>query len=150
MEKIALSPKNLSLRNACVGFMFAYQQRDVSKMMEFCQPEGQVYFEPLGEAGRGKIGELGKAIWNLLIACFPDIDNTVDSAIAPLDEPDTIQCQVIIRGTQSADFADIPNRGKSFESDHIFIFHLNDEGKIDSIRVSWDHGDFRRQLGAES
>jgi predicted ester cyclase len=138
--------KELSLKNACVSFMFSYQQRDVDKMLSFCDPQGEVYFKPLGQAGKGKIMELGKAIWTSLIDCFPDIDNTVDAAIA--EDGDAVRCQVVIRGTQEKDFADIPNKGKQFDSDHIFIFHLNDAGKIDSIEIEWDHADLKRQLGA--
>lgn len=136
----------LSLKNACVSFMFAYQQRAVEKMLGFCDPEGEIFFKPLGDAGKGKIGELGKNIWTALIDCFPDIDNTVDAAIA--EDGDSVRCQVVIRGTQEKDFADIPNKGNHFDSDHIFIFHLNKAGKIDHIEVEWDHADLKRQLGA--
>jgi len=136
----------ISLRNPCVAFMFSYQQKDLSKMLELCDPNGTVEFEPLGEAGKGKIGELGKTIWGLLMDCFPDIDNTLDAAVA--EDNNTVRCQVVIRGTQEKDFADIPNQGKHFDSDHIFIFHLNENQKIDGIRVWWNHEDFKRQLGA--
>ena len=57
----------LSLKNACVEFMFAYQQKNIDKMMSFCDPDGMVHFGPLGDAGEGKIGELGKGIWSALI-----------------------------------------------------------------------------------
>jgi len=145
MNTLVKQPE-LSLKNACVSFMFAYQQRNVEKMLSFCDPNGEVYFKPMGEQGKGKIMELGKAIWNTLIDCFPDIDNTVDAAIA--EDGDAIRCQVVIRGTQEKDFADIPNKGKQFDSDHIFIFHLNGAGKIDSIEIEWDHADLKRQLGS--
>jgi SnoaL-like polyketide cyclase len=138
--------QELSLKNACVSFMFAYQQRNVDKMLSFCDPEGEVFFKPLGEAGKGKIGELGRGIWTSLIDCFPDIDNTVDAAIA--EDGDSVRCQVVIRGTQTKDFAGIVSKGKKFDSDHIFIFRLNDHNKIDRIEISWDHEDFQRQLGA--
>jgi len=138
--------QELSLKNACVSFMFAYQQRNVNKMLGFCDPEGEVFFKPLGEGGKGTIGEFGKAIWTSLIDCFPDIDNTVDAAIA--EEGDSVRCQVVIRGTQAKDFAGIINKGKKFDSDHIFIFRLNNNNKIDRIEISWDHEDFQRQLGA--
>jgi Cu2+-containing amine oxidase len=141
-----LKQQEISLKNACVNFMFAYQQRYVDKMLSFCDPEGEVYFKPLGDAGKGKIGELGKAIWTALIDCFPDIDNTVDATVA--EEEDSVRCQVVIRGTQAKDFAGIVSKGKKFDSDHIFIFRLNNAGKIDRIEISWDHEDFQRQLGA--
>ena len=136
--------RDLSLKNACVNFMFAYQQRNTEKMLSFCNPDGAIFFKPMGEAGKGKIGELGKSIWTALIDCFPDIDNTVDAAIA--EDGDSVRCQVVISGTQEKDFADIPHQGKHFDSDHIFIFHLNEEGKIDNIEVEWDHADLKRQL----
>jgi hypothetical protein len=136
----------ISLRNPCVAFMFSYQQKDLSKMLALCDLNGTVEFEPLGEAGKGTIGELGKTIWRLLMDCFPDIDNTLDAAVA--EDNNTVRCQVVIRGTQEKDFADIPNQGKHFDSDHIFIFHLNENQKIDGIRVWWNHEDFKRQLGA--
>jgi hypothetical protein len=146
MSTLIEQEHELSLKNACVEFMFAYQQRNIKKMMSFCNPEGIVYFEPLGESGRGKIGELGKAIWSDLIDSFPDIDNTLDAAVA--EGEDTVRCQVVIRGTQVKDFAGITNKGLRFDSDHIFIFHLDGENKIDMIRISWDHQDFMHQLGS--
>jgi len=148
MTTIAAEQKALSLKNACVEFMFAYQQRSVEKMLSFCDPEGTVFFEPLGEGGHGKIYELGKAIWSGLIDSFPNIDNTLDAAVAT--EEDTVQCQVVIRGKQSKDFADIPSKGLSFDSDHIFIFRLNPDNKIVHIHINWNHADFKKQLGAVS
>lgn len=35
--------QELSLKNACVSFMFAYQQRNVDKMLSFCDPGGEVF-----------------------------------------------------------------------------------------------------------
>lgn len=144
MSTLIKEKKQLSLKNASVNFMFAYQQRDVNKMLSYCNPNGEVWFKPLGQAGKGTIGELGKAIWTSLIDSFPDIDNTVDATIA--EDGDAVRCQVVISGTQAKDFAGIESKGKRFDSDHIFIFHLDDENKIDRIHVSWDHEDFQRQL----
>ena len=141
-----LQQEALSLKNKCVQFMFAYQQKNVEKMLSFCDPNGTVHFVPLGEGGKGKIGELGKAIWTGLIDCFPDIDNTLDAAVA--EDKNTVRCQVVIRGTQAKDFADIKSKGKHFDSDHIFIFHVNDSNKIDFISVEWDHLNFKKQLGS--
>jgi len=146
MDTMLAQQQVLSLKNACVEFMFAYQQRNVEKMLSFCDPEGAIHFEPLGDAGIGTISELGRNIWNGLIDSFPDIDNTLDAAVAEGEA--TVRCQVVIRGTQAKDFAGIENKGQHFDSDHIFIFHLDPLNKIDSIRVSWDHADFQRQLGS--
>lgn len=144
MSTLVKERQQLSLKNASVNFMFAYQQRDVNKMLSYCNPDGEVWFKPLGEAGKGKIGELGKALWTSLIDSFPDIDNTVDATIA--EDGEAVRCQVVISGTQAKDFAGITSKGKHFDSDHIFIFHLDDANRIDSIHISWDHEDFQRQL----
>lgn len=146
METLIKQNSTLDLKNTCVEFMFAYQQKNLNKMLSFCEPDGIVEFESLGEAGTGKIGEMGKAIWGLLIECFPDIDNTLDAAVA--EDENKVRCQVVIRGTQAKDFADIKNKGKHFDSDHIFIFHLNEQNKIDHINIKWNHEDFKRQLGS--
>jgi predicted ester cyclase len=138
--------QTLSLKNSCVEFLFAYQQKNIEKMMALCHPDGTVNFTPLREQGKGKIHELGKGIWSALIDCFPDIDNTLDAAVA--EDAETVRCQVVIRGTQKKDFADIPSKGLSFDSDHIFIFHLNNENLIDQITITWNHADLKRQLGA--
>lgn len=144
MDTLVKAQHELSLKNACVSFMFAYQQKNIDKMMSFCNLDGEVHFQPMGEAGRGTIGELGKGIWTALIECFPDIDNTLDAAIA--EDDNVVRCQVVIRGTQVKDFAGIENKGKHFDSDHIFVFHIDGNNKIDSISVNWDHADFQRQL----
>lgn len=144
METIVKMQHTLSLENACVEFMFAYQQKNIEKMLSLCDAEGIVEFMPLGAAGTGKIGELGKAIWTALTDCFPDIHNRLDAAVA--EDENTIRCQVMIRGTQAKDFAGIESKGKSFDSDHIFVFRFNDNNIIEYISVNWDHADFQQQL----
>ena len=136
----------LSIKNACVEFMFSYQQKNLDKMLSLCNLDGIVEFVPLGKDGVGKIGELGKAIWGGLMECFPDIDNTLDSAVA--ENENTVRCQVVIRGTQEKDFADIKSEGKHFDSDHIFIFRVNENNQIQHIHITWDHNDFKKQLGS--
>lgn len=146
MDTLVKQQHELSLKNACVEFMFAYQQRNVERMLSLCDIDGEVFFIPLGDAGKGTIGELGRALWSGLIDSFPDIDNTLDAAVA--EDENTVRCQVLISGTQEKDFAGIENKSKHFDSDHIFIFHLNRDNKIDSIHISWDHADFQKQLGS--
>jgi hypothetical protein len=135
----------LALKNVCLQFMLAYNKRDTDKMLEYCEPGGSVYFEPMGDLGKGQIDMLGKAIWSSLIDCFPDITNEVDRAV--VNNENTVRCQVRICGTQARDFAGILNRNKRFNSAHTFSFHLNEHNKIDGIKISWDHADFIRQLG---
>lgn len=143
MEQLIQQSRMIEMKNACVHFMFAYQKKDVPLMMSFCDPDGVVFFTSLGEQGKGKIHELGKNIWSSLIDCFPDINNTIDAIVS---EGNAVRCQVLITGRQEKDFPGIKNKGNHFESDHIFIFHLNEDNKITYIEVHWDHNDLVRQL----
>ncbi len=145
METIAKNP-TLDLKGSAINFMFAYAEQDMEKMMSLCDTEGEVWFKPLGEDGRGKIGELGKGLWSTLIDCFPNLNNTVDSAV--LDSDGDVRCQVVIRGKQAKDFAGITCKEEEFDSDHIFIFQHDPQGKISSIHIEWNHADFQRQLGS--
>lgn len=144
MNTTQTKEQGLSLKSKCVEFLFAYQQRNIDRMLSCCSPAGTIYFTPLGEAGKGKIHELGKGIWTALIDAFPDIDNTLDAAVA--EDENTVRCQVVIRGTQASEFAGIQSKGKRFDSDHIFVFQLGEDQKINAITITWDHADFQRQL----
>lgn len=145
METTVIQHQGISVKNVCVQFLLAYQQRNVQKMLSFCAPDGEIFFEPLGEGGKGKIHELGKGLWTALIDSFPNIDNTLDAAVA--EDSSVVRCQVVIRGTQQKDFAGITSKGQSFDSDHIFIFKINEDNLISRINISWNHADFAKQLG---
>lgn len=137
----------LSKKGACIEFFSAYQDMDIERMINLCDPQGEVFFEPLGEAGKGKIAGFGKNLWLALMEAFPDLDNTVKKA--ELDEAaNAVTCTVSIFGTQEKEFAGIPSKGNRFESEHIFIFHFNEEEKIDKININWDHERFLQQLTA--
>jgi predicted ester cyclase len=135
----------MTRKGTCLEFFSAYQEMDIERMMGLCKAAGPVWFEPLGDAGRGTIGEFGRNLWLTLMDCFSDLDNTVDSATA---EEDEITCKVSIYGTQQKDFAGIPAKGLRFESDHIFIFLFSPDDTIESITIRWDQPGFVRQLGA--
>ena len=70
---------DLTRKGTCIEFFSAYQELDTERMINLATPEATVWFQPLGEDGKGKFQEFGKAVWGLLMDCFPDLDNTVDS-----------------------------------------------------------------------
>ena len=133
----------MAKKGPCIDFMFAYTDHDVEKMLSYCDPQGEVHFKPMGEDGRGTIAELGKNMWTALIDAFPNIESTVHASIA---DGDKVRCQVLIKGTQAKAFAGIESKGNGFDSDHVFVFQLNEEDKINQIHIEWDHADFERQL----
>ncbi|NND06062.1 MAG: nuclear transport factor 2 family protein [Saprospiraceae bacterium] len=131
-------------KNVSLDFLKAYQDHSVESMVALCHKNSTVSFTPLGEDGKGTIQDLGKTMWTYLMDSFPDIDNTVHSVS---HEEGKIIAKVSIRGTQAKDFAGISNKGHSFDSEHIFVFTMDDSNEINHININWDHTDFQRQLG---
>lgn len=135
----------LSKKGTCIEFFSAYQDMDIERMLSLCDVNGEVAFVPLGESYQGKIYEVGKAVWSALMDSFPNLDNTVMHQ--RFDEAaNSVTCQVVIFGTQKKEFAGLPAKDNDFDSEHIFIFRFNDEGKIVELNVNWDHDAFVNQL----
>ncbi len=54
METLTGEIKDISIKNACIEFMFAYQQKNLTKMISYCDPDGLVEFIPTGDGGKEK------------------------------------------------------------------------------------------------
>lgn len=141
--KISLSEQ--TRKGACLAFFSAYQDMDTARMIQLATPDATVHFQPMGDDGKGSFWEFGKGVWQLIMDCFPDLDNTVDSLTA---EGDTVTAHVSIFGNQKQDFMGITNKGLRFNSDHVFIFHFDDADRITHLDINWDHAGFCHQLGA--
>ncbi|MFN8357494.1 MAG: nuclear transport factor 2 family protein [Spirosomataceae bacterium] len=141
--KTTESVAELTRKGTCIEFFSAYQDLDTDRMVQLATPEATVWFMPLGNDGKGLFREFGKAVWSLLMDCFPDLDNTVDAMSV---EGDTITCKVLIFGTQEKEFMGLPSQGLRFESDHIFVFRFNDKDQITNLTIDWNHNSFVNQL----
>lgn len=135
----------LSKKGTCIEFFSAYQDFDIDRMLSLCNPLGEVFFEPLGDAGKGKIFETGKGIWSAVLDSFPDVDNTVKSQSYD-GTTNSVTCNVVIFGKQEKEFAGLPSKGLRFDSEHIFIFRFDDQSKIDRININWNHDRFVKLL----
>lgn len=145
MQTVQQEPvSDLTRKGACLAFFTAYDDLDTARMIGLAAPNATVHFLPLGQDGKGSFWEFGKVVWDLLIDCFPDISNTVDSLSA---EGDAITANVTISGTQAKEFMGIPSRGLRFGSDHVFVFRFNDADQIQDLTINWDHYGFVKQLG---
>ena len=135
----------LAKKGTCIEFFSAYQDMDIERMLSLCDPNGTISFVPLGPDYSGKIYETGKAVWSALMDAFPNLDNTVKNQ--QYDEAsDSVSCLVVIFGKQEREFAGLPSKGNSFDSEHIFIFRFNEKGRISDLNVTWDHNKFVGQL----
>lgn len=135
----------LAKKGTCIEFFSAYQDMDVERMLSLCAPNGTVAFVPLGADYAGKINEVGKAVWSALMDSFPDLDNTVKSQQYD-NATDSVSCKVVIFGKQEKEFAGLPAKGNGFDTEHIFIFKFNGEGKVADLNINWDHDSFVKQL----
>ena len=144
------SVSELSRKGACLAFFTAYDDLDTARMIGLAAPDATVHFLPLGNDGRGSFWEFGKVVWDLLIDCFPDISNTVDSLSAEGDIrfAVAITASVTIAGTQVKEFMGIANQGCRFNSDHVFVFRFNEADQIQDLTINWDHVSFVKQLGS--
>ncbi|CAN5312641.1 hypothetical protein BH09BAC4_BH09BAC4_02480 [soil metagenome] len=143
LNKISLTEQ--TRKGACLAFFSAYQDMDTARMIQLATPDATVHFLPMGEDGKGTFWEFGKGVWQLLMDCFPDLDNTVDRLTT---EGDTITAQVAIFGTQTQDFLGITNKGLHVNSDHVFVFQFDEADRITALTIDWDHAGFCRQLGS--
>lgn len=139
------SVSELSRQGACLAFFTAYDDLDTARMIGLAAPDATVHFLPLGDDGKGTFWEFGKAVWDLLIDCFPDLSNTVDKLTT---EDDTITANVTIGGTQAKDFMGIVSKGCRFNSDHVFVFRFNDADQIQHLTINWNHAGLVTQLGS--
>ena len=133
----------LTRKGTSIECFSAYQDLETERMINLATPEATVWFQPLGEGGKGLFREFGKAVWSLLMDCFPDIDNTVDSMYS---EDDAVNCKVAIFGTQEKEFMGLPSKGLKFNSDHIFVFRFDENDKITDLSINWNHENFVAQL----
>lgn len=133
-------------------FFDAYRRQDVEAMVDCCTPNADFSYVPmeiwrkqLVLRGDGKVNSIGKTIWAGLINSFPDLTNTVLSITA--DEQGNVAAEVVIGGTQAAPWGAIAPRGQAYSEPHLFVLHVADDGKIDSITGYWDNASICRQLG---
>lgn len=133
-------------------FFDTYRRQDVHAMVDLCTPNADFSYVPFEMwrkqivlRGDGKVSTVGKPIWAGLIHAFPDLTNEVRSITA--DDNGNVAAEVVIGGTQAGPWGPIAPRGQAFSEPHLFVFHVNEENKIDSITGYWDNAGICRQLG---
>jgi steroid delta-isomerase-like uncharacterized protein len=134
-------------------FFDVYRRHDVDAMLEnLCSDNAgfnyvpfEIWHKQLVLRGNGKVRTIGKPIWSGLIHAFPDLTNEVKSISA--DDAGNVAAEVVIGGTQAGPWGAIAPRGRSFREPHLFVMHVDGEGKIDSITCYWDNASVSRQLG---
>lgn len=133
------SPKGVAL-----AFFDAYRARDVKTMQSLFTPDASFNYVPTS-GGPGKVNPDGVNFWSLLIETFPDLTNEV--TFATEDSQGYAFVSVFIGGTQTKDIAMLTNHNRKYWLEHLFIFHVNDKGLVDSVKAYWDDATWFTQLG---
>ncbi len=126
------------------AFFNAYNAHDVNKMLSMCSEDGELCYVPMGEKGRGKLREVGKAIWSSLIDAFPDLAVVTHFAFG---DDENVAAEIEIGGTQQKDFMQIKNQGRRYDLPHAFLLKVNEHGMLTRITSYWDNASFYSQLG---
>lgn len=156
MSATAAVPESSTIaeRNAAIvgEFFLRYREHDVDGMVDlftvnadFSYPAYEIWGKQRVLRGDGKVRTVGKPIWTGFIEAFPDLTNVVHCVEAN-DEGDVV-AQVDIGGRQQLVWGFITPQGKAYTEPHLFIFHLDGEGLIDSVTAYWDNAGICRQLG---
>ena len=134
-------------------FFAAHRAHDVEGMAACCVDSAAFSYVPVEWWGRqrvtrgdGTVGTVGKALWTGLFEAFPDLTNEVTSLVS--DGKGNLAAEVVVSGTQSADWGTIGNRRRRFSLPHLFVFRVGDGGLIERIAAYWDDAALREQLGA--
>ena len=142
----------IAATNVVKSFFDAYRARDVQRMVDMCEEMARFRSVPFEVRrrqrvirGDGKVCTIGKILWTGLIESFPDLTNQVTRILA--DDHGNVAAEVVISGTQSKDWTTVTSRRRSFRSPHLFLFHVNDGGKIDNVTSYSDNASVRLQLG---
>src|SRR5262245_43635576 len=117
-------------------FFDAYRRQDVDAMIDLCSDNADFSYVPFEiwrkqevMRGDGKVRAIGKPIWAGLIHAFPDLTNEVTSITA--DAAGNVAAEVVIGGTQAGPWGPIAPRGQAYSEPHLFVLHVDGDGKID-------------------
>lgn len=141
-------------RSAAVvaAFFDRYRKHDVEAMTDLCAvnadfsyPAFEIWGKQRVLRGDGKVGTVGKPIWKGLMTAFPDLTNQVHRVEAN-DDGDVV-VQVDIGGTQRSAWGFIKPQGRAFTEPHLFVFHVDESGHIDSITGYFNNAGICQQLG---
>ncbi|HEV8628608.1 MAG TPA: nuclear transport factor 2 family protein [Acidimicrobiia bacterium] len=142
----------MSSTDVVTSFFEAYRNHDTERMTDLCDLTADFRYVPFEVWGRqrvvrgdGKVCTIGKTIWTTLIDCFPNLTNEVTWMTA--DDDGNVAAEVVISGTQAKTFGAIGNQGLHYDLPHVFLFHVNEDDRIDDITCYWDGADWNRQLG---
>jgi steroid delta-isomerase-like uncharacterized protein len=135
-----------SAADTALRFMALYKQHDVTAMAALCGPDSLLDYVAMGDRGRGKIQEIGVAMWKTFIDDFEDFHPEVVDVWEDTARK-TAFVSTINRGVQKKPVAGVVSHGGVLAAPHIFIVALGGDGLIAKISAYWDYLTMYRQIG---
>jgi hypothetical protein len=134
----------MNIKGTANEFFKRYREQNVPAMIELFESGATVEYPPAKLSGDVK--DIGSGSWSVLIDAFPDLTNEVGRVWSD-EAARTVFVDVFIGGTQVKDIWGIVNQNKRYWMRHLFVFEMNDEGKITHLTSFWDNSDWWSQLG---
>ncbi len=126
------------------NFFARMDTHDTSGALALVAPHANVTLVPLNLQGDAE--NVGRQYFEQLMSAFPDLSVHLRRLFVGNDN--TAVAEIMIEGTQAADFFDIINQEKLMDLDQVWFLHVND-GVIDRIKAYWCQNRLYRRLGVK-
>lgn len=127
-------------------FMALYKAHDVAAMAALCAPDSMLDYVAMGNRGRGRIQDIGVAMWRTFIDDFEDFHPEVMDVWEDTARK-TAFVSTMNRGVQKKPISGIAAHNGVLDAPHIFILALGADGRIAKITAYWDYMTMYRQIG---
>jgi len=117
-------------------------RHDVDGALTLVDPAAVVEFLPVRLAGRAN--REGRAFLERLVAAFPDLVVRAGTVFAGAG--DTVVAELVLEGTQAADFYGILNQRKHMDLRQAWLLDVGD-GQVRRLRAYWCQNQLYRRLG---
>jgi hypothetical protein len=125
------------------AFFAAYNNQQPLEAIKLTDPKAQYNYVPLGSIAKGNFEQWAQVAQGL-IGSFPNLHNEVK--YARTDDEGNVYAEVWIGGKHEKDFGPLVAKGKDYWLEHLFVIHVNNEGKIDAMTCYWDNYTWLKQL----
>jgi hypothetical protein len=125
------------------AFFTAYNNQQPFEAIKLTAPGAQYNYVPLDSIAKGNFEQWAQVATDL-IGSFPNLHNEVK--YTRTDDEGNVYAEVWIGGKQEKDFGPLVAKQKDYWLEHLYIFHINEDGKIDAMTCYWDNYTWFKQL----
>jgi steroid delta-isomerase-like uncharacterized protein len=123
-------------------FFDRLDRHDIDGALALVDADAEVEFLPVRLAGRAE-GE-GRTFLEAVVAAFPDLVVRCHNVFS--DEAGSVVAEIVLEGSQAADFYGILNRRKHMDVRQAWVLTVRD-GQVRRLRAYWCQNQLHRRLG---